>query len=412
MKYKIALKNLPFEPQKNQIIYVESCYNEMVNKFIVDNYEHIRYECSSHGFEFCYLPKLIEEVGAETLFYNVPYAKAKADTIGSDYLLQFMTKSGNKELIPPSLLYLYDDAEVSEEVVEFKAMSITEQDEFPTLEDIFYMRLEEIFKESYSAKERERIELDISRPCFSKEVLDENKGDNIGFYIGPSALPEEMRLEVAEPEEEYNKAPSPERSGIKKKIHDTFNSIKKCLTDQEEEHEYVADEEFDDESKQMVKDVKEKVEQLKLRGINFVTILKLIMEEEPLSQLVITKDFRIFLPDYNNMEIEMTPLPKAVFILFLRHPEGIVFKWLPDYREELKEIYLKMKPAGWTAAVEQSIKALTDPYNNSINEKCARIREAFVGKFKEHLAENYFVTGKRGEAKKITLPRELVTIEE
>ena len=411
MKYTIALKNLPFEPQKNQIIYVESSYNEVVNKFIVDNYEHIRYECTSHGLEFCYLPKLIEEVGTEALFYNVPYAKTKADTIGSDYLLQFMAKSGNKELIPPSLLYLYDDAEVSEEVVEFKAMSITDQDEIPTLEDIFRMRLEEIFGEAYRVQERISFEIG-NGPRFSKEIPDEHKGGNIRFSIDRAFPPEEKRLEGSEQEEEYNKAPSPERSGIKKKIHDTFNSIKKCLTDQEEEHEYVADEKFDDESKQIVKDVKEKVEQLKLRGINFVTILQLIMEEEPLSRLVITKDFRIFLPDYNNMEIEMTPLPKAVFILFLRHPEGIVFKWLPDYREELKEIYLKMKPAGWTAAVEQSIKALTDPYNNSINEKCARIREAFVGKFKEHLAENYFVTGKRGEAKKITLPRELVTIEE
>lgn len=409
MKYTIALKNLPFEPQKNQIIYVESSYNEVVNKFIVDNYEHIRYECSSHGFEFCYLPKLIEEVGAETLFYNVPYAKAKADTIGSDYLLQFMTKSGNKELIPPSLLYLYDDAKVSAEVVEFKAMSITDQDEFPTLEVIFRMRLEEIFGEAYRVQERLSFEIG-NGPRFSKEIPDEHKGGNIRFSIDRAFPPEEKRLEVAEPEEEYNKAPSPERSGIKKKIHDTFNSIKKCLTDQEGEHDYVADEKFDDESKQMVKDVKEKVEQLKLRGINLVTILQLIMEEEPLSRMVITKDFQIFLPDYNNVEIVMTPLPKAVFLLFLNHPEGIPFKHLPDYRKELKAIYAKLRTSD-TEAAERSIEAVTDPFNNSINEKCARIREAFISKFDDHLAKNYYITGNRGEAKKITLPRELVTIE-
>ena len=144
------------------------------------------------------------------------------------------------------------------------------------------------------------------------------------------------------------------------------------------------------------------------KGINWATVIDYVMGKDVLSRLHISYDYRIFLTDYNNLEIKMTPLPKALFLLFLRHPEGIVFKCLPDYREELKEIYLKMKPAGWTSAVEQSIDALTDPFGNSINEKCARIREAFVRHFAEHLAENYFITGKRGEPKKITLPRELV----
>ena len=37
---------------------------------------------------------------------------------------------------------------------------------------------------------------------------------------------------------------------------------------------------------------------------------------------------------------------KAVYLLFLNHPEGILFKHLPDYREELTEIYVKLKPYG------------------------------------------------------------------
>ena len=104
----------------------------------------------------------------------------------------------------------------------------------------------------------------------------------------------------------------------------------------------------------------------------------------------------------------MTPLPKAVFLLFLKHPEGIIFKCLPDYREELKDIYFRLKPSAWSVASILSVEDVTDPFNNSINEKCARIREAFVRHFDEHLAKNYFITGKRGEPKKIILPRKLV----
>lgn len=45
---------------------------------------------------------------------------------------------------------------------------------------------------------------------------------------------------------------------------------------------------------------------------------------------------------------------------------------------------------------------------NSINEKCARIRGAFVGEFDDYMAKYYYIDGKRGEVKKIALPRDLV----
>ena len=104
----------------------------------------------------------------------------------------------------------------------------------------------------------------------------------------------------------------------------------------------------------------------------------------------------------------MEPLVKAVYLLFLKHPEGIIFKDLPDYRKELTWIYSEVRPWGLTERAIQSIEDVTNPLLNSINEKCARIRSAFVKEFDEGLAKNYFVTGERGEAKKIALPRDLV----
>ena len=104
----------------------------------------------------------------------------------------------------------------------------------------------------------------------------------------------------------------------------------------------------------------------------------------------------------------MEPLVKAVYLLFLKHPEGIIFKGLTDCREELLDIYKILKPMGLNKRTVQSIEDVTNPLLNSINEKCARIRSAFVKEFDESLAKNYFVTGERGEAKKIALPRDLV----
>jgi hypothetical protein len=130
-----------------------------------------------------------------------------------------------------------------------------------------------------------------------------------------------------------------------------------------------------------------------------------------LSRLTVTKDYRIFLPDYNHLEIIMTPLPKAVFFLFLKHPEGILFKHLPDYRDELMNIYKHISNREMLLDMEKSIDDVTDPTKNAINEKCSRIREAFIRNFDESLAQNYFITGLRSEPKRVTLDRQLVTWE-
>jgi hypothetical protein len=51
---------------------------------------------------------------------------------------------------------------------------------------------------------------------------------------------------------------------------------------------------------------------------------------------------------------------------------------------------------------------MTDARSNSINEKCARIKEAFISKIDNSLARNYYITGAKSEAKSIILDRSLV----
>ena len=177
-----------------------------------------------------------------------------------------------------------------------------------------------------------------------------------------------------------------------------------------------ADENFNSQKEEentsdLIEEVKLRIAKLRQRGISQYILEQLIHPDDRLSRLVITKDYRLLLPDYNDMEIKMEPLVKAVYLLFLAHPEGILFKHLPDYREELTEIYVKLKPYGLSDRAIQSIEDVTNPLLNSINEKCARIRGAFVGQFDDHMARHYYVDGPRGEAKRIALPRDLVVWE-
>lgn len=161
----------------------------------------------------------------------------------------------------------------------------------------------------------------------------------------------------------------------------------------------------------LLDEVKTNVRKLRSYGVESAEIVAIVNEDEQLPQLIVTKDNRIILSGKKSMEIKMEPLVKAVYLLFLNHPDGIRFKELPDYRDELTEIYLKLKPNGLTDRARKSIEDVTNPLLNSINEKCARIRGVFVGQFDNHLAKHYYIDGARGEPKKISLPRELVVWE-
>ncbi len=175
--------------------------------------------------------------------------------------------------------------------------------------------------------------------------------------------------------------------------------------------ENFADEQFEREIEELVDEIRERVEKLEQRGISRKILMEFLAEEQKLSRLVITKDLCIILPDYNDMEIKMEPLNKAIYLLFLKHPEGIIFKHLPDFRKELADIYQKIKPMGLNDRALRSIDDVTDPYSNSINEKCARIRGSFISQFDDNIAKHYYIYGLRGEPKKIDLPRDLVVWE-
>ena len=130
-----------------------------------------------------------------------------------------------------------------------------------------------------------------------------------------------------------------------------------------------------------------------------------------ISRMVITKNFRILLPDYD-MEINMTPLVKSVYFLFLMHPEGIQFFQLRSYRDELLEIYKSLTGRTDYEAIVKSIEDVTDPTKNSINEKCARIREAFYKEFRSDIAEFYCINGRCYKPKTIELERSKVEFED
>jgi len=161
---------------------------------------------------------------------------------------------------------------------------------------------------------------------------------------------------------------------------------------------------------ELVEELKDKVRKLKEYGLSEKDIVSLLHSEQPSLQLTVSKDYKVFLGE-KRVEVCMEPLVKAVYLLFLKHLEGIVFKDLPDYRKELAYLYDKVRPWGLTDRTLQSIEDVTNPTLNSINEKCARIKKIFLGILGSEMAEHYYIKGTRGEPKGIDLPRDLVVWE-
>ena len=126
----------------------------------------------------------------------------------------------------------------------------------------------------------------------------------------------------------------------------------------------------------------------------------------------VTKDYRILLPDRFDMEIRMRPLVKTVFLLFLRHPEGIRFSGLRDYRGELLDLYRGITRRTGGPEIEQSIDRLVDPKDNSIHEKAANLAAALSKYFPPEKLHAYALTGKAGAPKRIRLNRARVEWEE
>jgi hypothetical protein len=134
-------------------------------------------------------------------------------------------------------------------------------------------------------------------------------------------------------------------------------------------------------------------------------------ENNRLSPVIIGSTGKIILKDFKK-EVELTPLQKTVFIFFLLKEEGIMFKNLPQYKNELMSIYSKVSNRTSMDTIRKSIDDLVNPYSNSMSEKCSRIKEAFIKCMDDRVARYYYVTGDRSEPKRILLDRKLVVFED
>ena len=379
MNFQLSFANLPFKPDKSQVIYVEEFYDEQANRFITDNYHELRQWFEYRGYEFIYLPMLFkdDELKRKVLYY-APYLETKivADkSLRSSYLLNFLSSSHLGEAVKPSILF--GPERCGDEWL-FKACELP-------LSGVASKDILQLVDAVSSGM------LFVNESCAMS--------DNVLMNYQPSSEPRSsMSIESDE------KRSARKRSFFSKMVDRIQGEL---FEDDVEEYAPLRDE-----VAEILENLENNVKKLRLQGVTLSAIHEFIDKQEPLSPLVITEDLRIFLPAYNNIEIELSAQRKALYFLFLNHPEGIVLQHLEEYHKELMNYYKQTNGGVVTPRMEESIKKLETYGNNQLNVVITRIREAFCSKFDERLARHYFISGERGQAYKIGLPQALIRWEE
>jgi hypothetical protein len=125
-------------------------------------------------------------------------------------------------------------------------------------------------------------------------------------------------------------------------------------------------------------------------------------------RVLVNGDMKIVLPEYDEMEIEMPAMCRTLFILFMKNRkqghDGIILKNMDEHRDEIMDIYSMVKPGANERRVKQSVENLCDPLSESLNQTISRINRCIKNVITDkHLAQNYIITGTRGEPYGIAL---------
>ena len=415
VKYIRFKSPLPFNVSEEQFIYVEDEFNPEVNKFIQNNYEKISKLFTHDGNSFAYIPLTQENILKEReSFADYYYPDIPSDLMREPknisaqdiYNSLFSFLIDEKEPLKPGFIQYKSTNDNIHTFIYFQINLNSENDLLTQIKSYF---------QNISRKEGEGLILCSPKLSFNRSYTI-NKEESF-----EKCSKEQVEFTFKKSQKKQFKFPSFKKS-ISKGYDSLFNDEdfleaskeiefeKSCEYEVDESLKEKADNDFPVEAVRIIEDIRLKINYLTQIGINEWVLHELLTSKttQKLSKLLITNDFRIFLPDYNNREIHLTPLPKAVFLLFLNYPDGIMFKHLSNYKEELKNIYLKLSNRENVWNMGKSIDDLVDPTKNAINEKCSRIREAFIKEFDISLAENYFITGERYSPKRIKLNRNLV----
>lgn len=124
---------------------------------------------------------------------------------------------------------------------------------------------------------------------------------------------------------------------------------------------------------------------------------------EPPVELYVDRQYHIRLGSPQGQEISFRPLVRALFILFLKHPEGILLKERVIFREELEEIYEVIAPDVDAQDRRRRVYRLTDSEGNAFSENLSVLNATLDRILPLTQAQDVKVQGYNGHPRRVPL---------
>jgi hypothetical protein len=169
-------------------------------------------------------------------------------------------------------------------------------------------------------------------------------------------------------------------------------------------------EQLDDDAKEVVQELENKLADLKDSGqlLFLIPVLKDLLNKQSqkidfnsISKIEIDYQNKIQLP-YFKKEVELSHLTKAIYFLFLKHPEGINLKDIGNYKKELLTIYTSVSNQLDYDKMAKSIDDIINLETKAIYTHLSRIKSAFYKIMDASFAKYYIVSGS-GEEERVVL---------
>lgn len=413
---------------EKMVMYLEDDRNKMVNAFIEKHYNVLCKIFQQWGYTFIYAPKEAEKI-AKHYSTPVPVVEWNAATV-LDMLHCPLDEPIGTAMVVIGDVEWEDDRDCWMATMRGLLLDVETEAELTAQIRGYWKILNEEYKAQKEEESRFRyrmVEKDDDDNIRYRMSDDDDDDDNIRYrmetryYSNEDECGYESRREEEESccmsgglfaddgesaecrrNESFRKRKEYRNDSVSQRRRSVFSNILEEL--------YHLNEELTEEDEQLLSEIKIRVEKLRQRGIRQHLIEQIVMMTVPTSHLEVTPDARILLTDYGK-EVQMLPIDKVVYILYLRHPEGISIKNLADHKEELMGLYARvLGKAELTDKQKASVERLCDPWDNSINEKLSRIRKSFCAEVHESVANSYVVQGSRGEDRYIPLDEELIEL--
>lgn len=125
-------------------------------------------------------------------------------------------------------------------------------------------------------------------------------------------------------------------------------------------------------------------------------------------ELYIDKKYSIRVGGPSGTQIPFRPLVRAMFILFLKHPEGILLKDRARFQKDLEDIYKVIAPNVDAEDRRRRVQKLTDLEDNAFSENLSILNTTLDHIIPLSQVHNLKVQGNNGYPRRISLSPLLV----